>query len=394
SRANSPQHFYQNRILDQYVSQPANKITLRQLIVFGRNLSEERIIRSGNYVRTELPIRLAHRIRDFQNLPFIVGTNPHISRVYDLYWSAFETLTKFPPIKNMEENDEFCKLLKTLLKEHLVVIPQLAIGIMECGGHLTGGQVDRFMNTMLRSRISRRVLAEQQIALTENWHDPAYGSDENGEYIGVVSTKCNAKEIIEKCANMSSSSYRTFYNIEPPTLIINGDTDTIFSYIPDHIEYIIYELLKNSMRGVIEKHGRLISSQSSQSSKEQGTQLPPILVTICSGQTDICIRVSDQGGGISDEIYPHIWSFSRASNNKKLSHKFTNFSKVPRMAATVQEYEQFDIPPDLRLGIGLPMSKVYAEYLGGELTIFTMDGYGTDAYVKITRLGNKEENLV
>ncbi|CAG8502829.1 9788_t:CDS:1, partial [Acaulospora morrowiae] len=388
--AYSPQHFYQNRILDQYVAKRANKITLRQLIVFGRNLSEERIIRSGNYVRTELAIRLAHRIRNFQNLPFIVGTNPHIAKVYDLYWTAFETFIKFPPIKTMADNDEFCKVLKTLLKDHLVVIPQLAMGIMECGEHLTAEQVNRFMNTMLRSRISRRVLAEQQIALTENWHDPGYGygSDESGEYIGVVSTKCNAKEIVEKCAEMTNNLCKTIYNIESPAVIIDGGNDTVFSYIPDHIEYIIYELLKNSMRGVLEKHGSLLSQ--SPPPKDTQAQLPPILVTICSGLTDIYIRISDQGGGIPDRIYPHIWSFWHASNDKKISHKFTNFSKVPQMAGTVQE----NISPDLRLGIGLPMSKVYAEYLGGELTIFTMDGYGTDAYIKITKLGNKEENLV
>src|SRR6266498_1237454 len=48
-RAYFPQHFYSNRILDQYVSQSVNTITLRQLVVFGRNLTEERLLRSGNY---------------------------------------------------------------------------------------------------------------------------------------------------------------------------------------------------------------------------------------------------------------------------------------------------------------------------------------------------------
>ncbi|CAG8842186.1 30791_t:CDS:1, partial [Racocetra persica] len=47
----------------------------------------------------------------------------------------------------------------------------------------------------------------------------------------------------------------------------------------------------------------------------------------------------------------------------------------------------------LGLGIGLPMSKVYAEYWGGGLNLYSMDGYGVDAYVKITKLGNRTENL-
>lgn len=30
-----------------------------------------------------------------------------------------------------------------------------------------------------------------------------------------------------------------------PDVVIDGDTDTCFSYIKEHLEYIIFELLKN-----------------------------------------------------------------------------------------------------------------------------------------------------
>ena len=42
---------------------------------------------------------------------------------------------------------------------------------------------------------------------------------------------------------------------------------------------------------------------------------------------------------------------------------------------------------DLRLffqagyGYGLPISRLYARYLGGDLQIQSMEGYGTDAYI-------------
>ncbi|PKC14642.1 alpha-ketoacid dehydrogenase kinase [Rhizophagus irregularis] len=370
-RAYSPQHFYNNRVLEKYAYQSVNTVTLRQLIVFGRNITKDRLIKSANYVRSELPIRLAHRIRDFQSLPFIIGTNPHIAMVYELYWLAFEKLRKIPLIKDMDENDEFCNTLKGLLKEHLVVIPQLSMGISECSNHLPPDQLDKFMSIMLRSRISRRVLAEQQITLTENWNDHGYiyGADGIGDNIniGIVSTQCNSNDIVEKCAHMTRNLCRVIYKVEPPEVIVNNQVDTTFAYIPDHIEYILYELLHNSIRSY-----------------------PPILVTICSSPTDIYFRISDQGGGISDDIYSNIWSFASSTSSNK---KFKNFIQVPQMAATVQEYEQLIISPTLNLGIGLPMSKVYVEYWGGGINLFTMDGYGTDAYVKISRLGNKEENL-
>lgn len=40
-----------------WVSKEARPISLRQLMVFGRSLNEQRLISSANYVRTELPRR-------------------------------------------------------------------------------------------------------------------------------------------------------------------------------------------------------------------------------------------------------------------------------------------------------------------------------------------------
>lgn len=74
----TPKSFYHNEVLDRYVEQSVNPNTVRQLVFFGRHMTDDRLIKSANYVRKEITIRLAHRIRDFQKLPFIVGTNPHI----------------------------------------------------------------------------------------------------------------------------------------------------------------------------------------------------------------------------------------------------------------------------------------------------------------------------
>jgi hypothetical protein len=44
---------------DRWVAREARPISLRQLMVFGRSLTESRLISSANYVRTELPTRQA-----------------------------------------------------------------------------------------------------------------------------------------------------------------------------------------------------------------------------------------------------------------------------------------------------------------------------------------------
>jgi hypothetical protein len=94
---------------------------------------------------------LAHRLRDIQTLPYIVVTNPHISHVYELYYKAFEAFRRVKEIKTLEDNDRYCSVLRQMLKEHLTVIPGLAMGVLECRDLVRPEEMDKFMNTLLRS---------------------------------------------------------------------------------------------------------------------------------------------------------------------------------------------------------------------------------------------------
>ena len=95
--------------------------------------------------------RLSHRIRDIQKLPYVVVTNPHISHVYELYYRAFETLRRVREIKTVEDNDKFCAVVGETLRQHLTVIPRLAMGVLECQDLMSPEEMDKFMNTLLRS---------------------------------------------------------------------------------------------------------------------------------------------------------------------------------------------------------------------------------------------------
>lgn len=50
-------------------------------------------------------------------------------------------------------------------------------------------------------------------------------------------------------------------------------------------------------------------------------------------------------------------------------------------------------PPPRRYGYGLPISRLYARYFGGDLQMISMENYGTDAYLHLNRLGNVQEPL-
>ncbi|KAB8258717.1 branched-chain alpha-ketoacid dehydrogenase [Aspergillus pseudonomiae] len=391
--------------LDEWVERDIRPISLRQLTFFGRTLTESRLISSANYVRTELPTRLAHRLRDIQRLPYVVVANPHLSLVYELYYKAFERFRTIPEIKTLEDNDKFCDVLRKTLKEHLVVIPRLAMGVLECRALLPADVLDQFMNTLLRARISRRVIAEQHLALTETfnspWHFPGSQdrTDANADYVGEVFLKCNAKEVIERCGKLAQDMMRQASGTEKiPEISVQGHLDATFPYMLSHLEYIIGELLRNSIQAVSEKYNGLPEKP------------PPIEVLVCEAPQHVIMRISDQGGGIPREVLPYLWSFNKGPHSKA---RLQNLEQVPAMAATMQELtvpketkradkETFressldtltSRPPNLRLGMGLPMSRVYAEYWAGSLELHSLEGYGVDAFLQISKLGNKNEQV-
>lgn len=260
--------------------------------------------------------------------------------------------------------------------------------------------------TLAYQRISRRVIAEQHLALTETfnspWHfpDSASRSDPNADFVGEVFLKCNAKDVVERCGNFAQELARQSSGPNKiPAINIKGHLAATFPYILGHLEYIVGELLRNSIQAVMEKY------------QDSPLEPPPIDVLICEAPQHVILRISDQGGGVPREIFPYLWSFSKGPRTQD---RLENLGRVPTLAATMQELELplgskklagsdalregslstlSSRPPNLRLGMGLPMSRVYAEYWAGSLELHSLEGYGVDAFLQISKLGNKNEQV-
>jgi len=409
-------HFYQNKQLELYASKEANRLTLRQLVFFGRSMNEERLIKSANYVRTELPVRIAHRLRDLQALPYVVVTQEGVAKVYELYWTAFDKFRRYPQIHTLAENDTFCTFLRTILDEHSTVIPNLSLGLSLSSPYLAPERLDAFMRRMLVSRISRRVLAEHHVALTQGYNKDRERKVPSGAPVGIIHTGLNVKESIERCvAYLRSRPYDIDQDIgtadvDWSDVVVDGHLDTTFAYIREHLEYIVFELLKNAFRATRLTH-------------PNASKLPSIRATIVAADNQVTIRISDQGGGIMNSNIStpsDLFSFSHVRNatrldDARLGALRTISSSSRGMKATVDEQvntwrrlsaglstsdtstespeQTAGVAPHLRIGIGLPMSNIFATYFGGSLELVSMDGYGTDVYLRLPRLGTNLEEI-
>lgn len=102
-------------------------------------------------------------------------------------------------------------------------------------------------------------------------------------------------EAIENARFVCEEHYGLFK--APPVQLICSPSLN-FAYVPGHLSHICFELLKNSLRAVVERFG-----------PENEESMPPIKVIVSEGREDITIKISDEGGGIPRSAIPLIWTY-------------------------------------------------------------------------------------
>jgi len=71
-------------------------VSLRQMVQFGQNPSQGTLLRASQFLAAELPIRLAHRVKELDELPQGLHKMPSIEKVKRWYAQSFEELVNFP----------------------------------------------------------------------------------------------------------------------------------------------------------------------------------------------------------------------------------------------------------------------------------------------------------
>ena len=249
-------------LVEDYLTRPPQRERLRlsTLVSFGQPVSEQSVLDSVNYVLSEIPRRLATRVRSMENLPFIVGMNPFMSRILDGHASSFHRLATYPKVITLDQNEEFTTELERLVNSHVDDIPQMAKGyavhhagvhyrfstphsLQECSRYLTPEQTSQFLDGAIRNRIAVRLIAEQHIALSRALQHP----DSMKDRVGVIDLKCRPIDLIRcdtfytallSLDHISFSTCGSFVKElcsatmgASPEIEVDGSPDATFAYV-------------------------------------------------------------------------------------------------------------------------------------------------------------------
>ncbi|XP_042515454.1 pyruvate dehydrogenase (acetyl-transferring) kinase, mitochondrial-like [Macadamia integrifolia] len=340
-------------------------VSLRYMMEFGSKPTEKNLLISAQFLHRELPIRIARRAIELESLPYGLSDKPAVLKVRDWYLDSFRDLRSFPDIKDTSDELDFTQMIKMIKVRHNNVVPMMALGVQQLKKDLNPkvvtedlDEIHQFLDRFYMSRIGIRMLIGQHVVL----HDPNPQPDR----VGYIHTKMSPLEVARSASEDARSICLREYG-SAPEINIYGDPNFTFMYVPTHLHLMVFELVKNSLRAVQERF------------MDSDKVAPPIRIIVADGIEDVTIKISDEGGGIPRSGLPKIFTYLYSTAKNPLDEQ-TDLGSTD--GVTMAGY-----------GYGLPISRLYARYFGGDLQIISMEGYGTDAYLHLSRLGDSQEPL-
>lgn len=279
-RKDATAQYYRDHAIHEAAKEKSVRLKTSALLATARFPTENDLLRTAQYLQTELPVRVAHRIKAFQNLPFIIVTNPKILGVMELYIRSFTIIQKFNNgqlVKTAEDVKSFEYLLEKLMDDHANVIDGLTQGFRDCHDHVieycrnelennmdveqlenmdddeieemalekASELVKKFLDKTLTSRLGIRLLSQNHLIMAAQVKQGKQSSHK----IGIIEFDWSPLKAVNQEAERIRESYK-FNSIcdNPPRIKFNGHTISRLTYIPMGVDYILREILKNSFR--------------------------------------------------------------------------------------------------------------------------------------------------
>uniref|UniRef100_A0A3Q1GNA6 Protein-serine/threonine kinase n=1 Tax=Acanthochromis polyacanthus TaxID=80966 RepID=A0A3Q1GNA6_9TELE len=381
--------------IDYYSKFSPSPLSMKQFLDFGSENACEKT--SFAFLRQELPVRLANIMKEINLLPDNLLGTPSVRLVQSWYagssFSLFclklhlrkwmqrenddiplpcrymQSLQEILEFKDKNADDEkvtydFTDAVIKIRNRHNDVIPTMAQGVVEYKetygtDPVVSQNVQYFLDRFYMSRISIRMLLNQHTLL---FGGKVKGNPAHPKQIGSIDPNCRVSEVIRDAYENARNLCDRYY-MNSPELILEefnvkeqGKPVTVV-YVPSHLYHMVFELFKNAMRATMELYG-------------DSMDYPPVHARVALGSEDLTVKVSDRGGGVP---------------LRKIDRLFTyTYSTAPRPSIDGSR-----AAPLAGYGYGLPISRLYARYFQGDLKLYSLEGYGTDAIIYIRALSTE-----
>lgn len=382
----------------EYSARSDHKTSLNDLVNLQTYKEDDKI----NYVHNALKIKIAKKLVEIETFPNGLSQMESIKKVEGWYMQSFKDLITIDNNLDTSLIDKqlYSKTLQDIYDRHSSTMITMSKGIFEWKQMIenkyhignNGDNVAFFRQTHNRlispveialtkfyqGRISIRLLLEHYLELSRGDHNIETDNKQSNiatsqQYVGIINMKCKPiniiKEVYMDIVYMTEREYG-----RSPTLHINNfpidhkyldelNFDITIPYVSSNLYYALFEVLKNSSRAIME-------------SQRKNINLSPIKIVIpeivVPGSTYI-IKISDHGDGIHFNDLDNVWSFFYTTSKKNIY--------------TLNNTDQFDDfgknAPIAGFGHGLPISRLYLRYFGGDLRINSIKDNGTDVYLYI-----------
>ncbi|XP_006924850.1 pyruvate dehydrogenase kinase, isozyme 2 [Pteropus alecto] len=333
-------------------------LSMKQFLDFGSSNACEKT--SFTFLRQELPVRLANIMKEINLLPDRVLSTPSVQLVQSWYVQSLLDIMEFLD-KDPEDRhtlSQFTEALVTIRNRHNDVVPTMAQGVLEYkdaygDDPVSNQNIQYFLDRFYLSRISIRMLINQHTLIFDGSTNPAHP-----KHIGSIDPNCSVSEVVKDAYDMAKLLCDKYYMASPDLEIqeisaSKSKQPIHMVYVPSHLYHILFELFKNAMRATVESH-------------ESSLILPPIKIMVALGKEDLSIKMSDQGGGVPLRKIERLFSYLYST------------APTPQLGTGGTPLAGF--------GYGLPISRLYAKYFQGDLQLFSMEGFGTDAVIYLKAL--------
>ncbi|XP_072174005.1 pyruvate dehydrogenase (acetyl-transferring) kinase isozyme 2, mitochondrial-like [Diadema setosum] len=355
--------------MEYYSKFSPSPLSIKQFIDFGQSQSSD-AAKSYVFLRQELPVRIANIMKEINLLPEKLLQMPSVRTVQGWYQQTFTDLLDYTDLSEEDKSQisSFTDQLVTIRNRHMNVVETMAQGVLEMRESY---KVDQHEENNIQYFLDRFYISRIGIRMLINQHTLMFGRSPKTHplHIGSIDPRCDVVAVIrdayESARFLCDQYYLAAPDIDMRWIDARDKSDNItMVYVPSHLYHIMFELLKNAMRAVMEHRGTSAS------------EYPAIRILVTKGKEDVTIKVTDEGGGIP-----------KSEIDKLFNYMYSTAPTPPKPGVST-------IPPLAGYGYGLPISRLYAKYFHGDLTLSSMDGYGTDAVVYLKVLSSEASELL